>query len=371
MLLLKWSSMEVKHRLLNFSNKVIYQNDDWFLFSLDSLLLANFVTLRKSDKKILDLCTGNAPVAMFLAMKSKASIVGIELQKEIYDLGEKSVIENAMDKQITLINDDIRNISKYYETDSFDVITCNPPYFKVNDTKMINDNKIKSIARHEIMCNLDSILEISKKMLRTGGVIALVYPVSRLIEIIYKMKENNIKWVFVGGVDNILLKIVDPLLLGITVSENNKIASKSVIKTNPKERAGVFCKIDGRPGIIEYSELPEEMAEEVDEHGDLVYGDLNILSHLYNIEALDELSSKVLPYHIAEKKSNYLDENGNLVEPEGKNVYKFESFIFDAFSNYEDISILRVKREEEFAPIKNKEGNDSPETAIKLYNNRI
>ncbi len=193
MLLLKWSSMEVKHRLLNFSNKVIYQNDDWFLFSLDSLLLANFVTLRKSDKKILDLCTGNAPVAMFLAMKSKASIVGIELQKEIYDLGEKSVIENAMDKQITLINDDIRNISKYYETDSFDVITCNPPYFKVNDTKMINDNKIKSIARHEIMCNLDSILEISKKMLRTGGVIALVYPVSRLIEIIYKMKENNIE----------------------------------------------------------------------------------------------------------------------------------------------------------------------------------
>lgn len=189
--------------------------------------------------------------------------------------------------------------------------------------------------------------------------------------IIKQMKENNIKWVFVGGVDNILLKIVDPLLLGITVSENNKIASKSVIKTNPKERAGVFCKIDGRPGIIEYSELPEEMAEEVDEHGDLVYGDLNILSHLYNIEALDELSSKVLPYHIAEKKSNYLDENGNLVEPEGKNVYKFESFIFDAFSNYEDISILRVKREEEFAPIKNKEGNDSPETAIKLYNNRI
>lgn len=157
--------MEVKHRLLNFSNKVIYQNDDWFLFSLDSLLLANFVTLRKSDKKILDLCTGNAPVAMFLAMKSKASIVGVELQKEIYDLGKKSVIENGMDKQITLINDDIRNISKYYETDSFDVITCNPPYFKFNDTKMVNENKIKSIARHEIMCNLDNILEISKKCL--------------------------------------------------------------------------------------------------------------------------------------------------------------------------------------------------------------
>ena len=184
------------------------------------------------------------------------------------------------------------------------------------------------------------------------------------------MKKNNIQWVFVGGVDNILLKIVDPLLVGITVSQNNKIASKSVVKTNPRERAGVFCKIDGKPGIIEYSELPEEMIEEVDENGELVFGDVNILSHLYNIDALEKMSDKVMPYHIAVKKSDYLDENGNLVEPKDKNVYKFESFIFDAFSNFDDISILRVKREEEFAPIKNKEGNDSPETAVKLYNAR-
>ena len=186
--------------------------------------------------------------------------------------------------------------------------------------------------------------------------------------ILSEMKEKNIKWVFVGGVDNILLRIVDPLLIGITVSQNNKIASKSVKKVAPNERAGVFCKIDGKPGIIEYSELPEEMAEEVDEHGDLVYGDVNILSHLFRIDALEELSNIQLPYHIAEKKSDYLDENGNLIKPTEKNVYKFESFIFDAFSNYDEMSILRVKREEEFAPIKNKEGNDSPETAVKLYN---
>ena len=186
--------------------------------------------------------------------------------------------------------------------------------------------------------------------------------------ILADMKSKNVKWIFVGGVDNVLLRIVDPVLLGLTVSENNKIASKSVIKANPHERAGVFCKIDGKPGIIEYSELPTQMAEEVNEHGDLVYGDVNILSHLFSIEALEELAKIDLPYHIAEKKSNYLDENGNLVVPENKNVYKFESFIFDAFSYYNNMSILRVKREEEFAPIKNKEGVDSPETAIKLYN---
>lgn len=189
--------------------------------------------------------------------------------------------------------------------------------------------------------------------------------------ILEDMKNNNVQWIFVGGVDNILLKIVDPLLVGITVSQNNKIASKSVIKTDPRERAGVFCKIDGKPGIIEYSELPEEMIEEVDENGELVFGDVNILSHLYNIEALEELAEKEMPYHIAIKKSDYLDADGNLVEPEDKNVYKFESFIFDAFSNFDDMSIMRVKREEEFAPIKNKEGNDSPETATKLYNDRL
>ena len=185
------------------------------------------------------------------------------------------------------------------------------------------------------------------------------------------MKKNDIKWIFVGGVDNILLKIVDPLLVGVTISQGNKIASKSVVKTNPRERAGVFCRIDGKPGIIEYSELPEEMVEQVDENGELVFGDVNILSHLYNIQALEELADKNMPYHIAIKKSDYLDENGNLVTPEDKNVYKFESFIFDAFSNFDDISILRVKREEEFAPIKNKEGNDSPETAVKLYDARV
>ncbi|MBR2787100.1 MAG: UTP--glucose-1-phosphate uridylyltransferase [Clostridia bacterium] len=195
-----------------------------------------------------------------------------------------------------------------------------------------------------------------------------IYKSLKIDGILDDMRKNNIQWVFVGGVDNIVLEIVDPLLVGVTVSQNNKIASKSVIKTNPKERAGVFCKIDGKPGIIEYSELPEKMAEEVDEHGDLVFGDVNILSHLYNIEALEELADKVLPYHIAVKKSDYLDKEGNLITPEDKNVYKFESFIFDAFSNYSDISILRVKRANEFAPIKNREGNDSPETAVKLYN---
>lgn len=187
--------------------------------------------------------------------------------------------------------------------------------------------------------------------------------------IIEDMKEKGIKWIFVGGVDNILLKIIDPILTGVTIKENNVIASKSVVKKDPKERVGVFCKINGNPKVIEYTELPEEMANEKDEKGELVFGEVNILSHLYSLEALEELADVNLPYHIAFKKSNYLDENQNFIEVSEPNAYKFESFIFDAFENYKDMSILRVKREEEFAPIKNAKGSDSPETAIKLYEN--
>lgn len=189
--------------------------------------------------------------------------------------------------------------------------------------------------------------------------------------IIEDMKKNNIKWIFVGGVDNILLKIVDPVLTGLTIKENNKISSKSVVKTNPKEKVGVFCKIAGKPKVIEYTELPEDLACKRDENDELVFGEVNILSHLYSLEALEELSDKKLPYHVAFKKANYLDSKGNFIEVSKPNAYKFEAFIFDAFEAYSDMSILRVKREEEFAPIKNAEGQDSPETACKLYTDFI
>lgn len=182
------------------------------------------------------------------------------------------------------------------------------------------------------------------------------------------MKEDGIEWIFVGGVDNILLRIIDPIMVGLTVKEDNLIASKSVVKRDPKEKVGVFCKLDGVPKVIEYTELPESMAEEVDQNGQLQFGEVNILSHLFNIKALDKLADIELPYHTAFKKSDYIDQNGNLVEVSEPNAYKFESYIFDGFSFFDDMSILRVKREEEFAPIKNKEGSDSPETAVSLYN---
>ena len=181
------------------------------------------------------------------------------------------------------------------------------------------------------------------------------------------MKERGIKWVFIGGVDNVLLKMADTILLGMAVKKGVQIASKSVVKANPHEKVGVFCRMNGHPKVIEYAELPEKMAEEVDDNGELKYGESHIMCNLYTIDAIEKISKETLMYHSAFKKNSYIDEEGREVIPEGPNSYKFESFIFDAFEFFDDIAILRGKREDDFAPVKNKDGVDSPRTAKELY----
>ena len=153
------------------------------------------------------------------------------------------------------------------------------------------------------------------------------------------------------------------------MSIHNKVlgAVKSIAKTDPKEKVGVFCRKNKKVGVIEYTEISEEMANLRDDDRSLVYGDANAIFHLYNIKGLEKVSEMKLPYHTAVKKAKYLDENGKLIEGTEPNAYKFEMFIFDSYELFDDVVVLRVKREEEFAPIKNAVGQDSPETARKLY----
>lgn len=181
------------------------------------------------------------------------------------------------------------------------------------------------------------------------------------------MKNKGIKWIFIGGVDNVLLKMADVTLLGMAIDKKVQIASKSVVKANPHEKVGVFCKMNGHPKVIEYAELPEKMAEEVDNNGELKYGESHIMCNLYTIDAIEKASKEPLIYHSAFKKNSYINEEGKEVIPKEPNSYKFESFIFDAFEFFDDIAILRGKREDDFAPVKNKEGVDSPKTAKELY----
>lgn len=185
--------MRVKNRLLNFSDKIIYQNNDYFLFSLDSVLLANFVTIKLSDKKIVDFCSGNAPIPMLMSFRTDARIFGIELQKEIYSLGYDSLLENGMDKQIKLINGDVKNISNFMESECMDVVTCNPPYFKYQSSSLVNDNDIKTIARHEVKLCLEDVIKSAKYVLKNGGTFAMVHRPDRMIEIINLMQKYGIE----------------------------------------------------------------------------------------------------------------------------------------------------------------------------------
>ena len=196
-----------------------------------------------------------------------------------------------------------------------------------------------------------------------------IYKSMKTDGIIEDMKKNGIKWVFIGAVDNALLNMVDPILVGLTSCEGNHIGSKSVVKRSPEEPVGVFCKKNSKPAVIEYTELPKEMATETDEDGELLFGESHIMCNLYSIEALEKISNNSLPYHSAHKKAPYMDENGEVIKVNKPNAYKYEAFIFDGFSFFDNISILRGRREEDFAPVKNAEGEDSPKTAIELYNN--
>lgn len=186
--------MLVKNQLLNFKDLMIYQNDEWFMFSLDSVLLANFVTIRKQDHNVLDLCTGNAPVPMILSFRySKLKITGIELQTEIYDLGNRSILENHLEDKIEIWNMDVKNLPEHYSHDSFDVITCNPPYFKHFEQNYMNTSNIKAIARHEIAISLEEIISISSKLLKTNGTFYLVHRTNRLMEIILFLQKYHLE----------------------------------------------------------------------------------------------------------------------------------------------------------------------------------
>ncbi len=185
--------MKTINYLLGYKDLRIVQDSDMFNFSLDSVLLPNFVTINKNIKKILDIGCGNAPIPLILSTKTSAKITGIEIQKNVFDLAVESVKLNNKEDQITIINDDINEYYKNVETDTYDVITCNPPFFKYLETSNLNKNDYKTIARHELKLNLDYLFIIARKLLKNNGVIAIVHRPERFVEIVEKMKKNNIE----------------------------------------------------------------------------------------------------------------------------------------------------------------------------------
>lgn len=184
--------MKILNDLVGYENLKIYQDDKWFRFSLESVLLPNFVTINLKDKNIIDFCTGNAPIPLILSLRTKAKIYGVEIQEDIYKLGMESIIYNKLEKQINLINDDVNNLRNHFSSEYFDVITINPPYFKYSDTSYVNNDIHKTLARHEKDLNLEEIVKISHYLLKNNGRLAMVHRTERLVEILMFLQANNL-----------------------------------------------------------------------------------------------------------------------------------------------------------------------------------
>lgn len=229
-------------------------------------------------------------------------------------------------------------------------------FFEQQNLPLITENKKLIIGNNKL---------IKEAADGNGGIFNSMYKNN----ILKDMKKRGIKWVFISSIDNILLKVADTTLIGLAEERGVEIATKSIMKNSPDEKVGAICKRDGKIKVIEYSEMSDEMKNKKNEDGELTFGESHVMCNLFSLKALKKLAKKTLPYHIAHKKSEYMNKEGEMVKPEEPNVYKFETFIFDSWTYFKDIAVLRGKREEDFAPIKNKEGVDSPETAIELYNN--
>lgn len=182
--------MKQIHELLGYKNIKIIQDTEMFSFSVDSMLLADFIKTTYKTKNIIDLCCGNAPIPLFLTLKTKALITGIEIQKDVFDLAVESIKMNELEKQITILNDDLKDIHKKIGANKFDIVSCNPPYFKYVETSNVNKNDYLTIARHEIKATLEDIVIESKKLLTDGGYLYMVHRCDRFSEICEVFTKN-------------------------------------------------------------------------------------------------------------------------------------------------------------------------------------
>lgn len=233
----------IMNDLFDYSNLKIYQYVEGFKFSLDSILLAEYVKITKKTKKILDLCSGNASIPLILSTKTDAHIDAFEIQKEVYELAIKSIDYNNLTKQITTYNDDVNNIDNYLKGIKYDIITCNPPYFKVDSKNHINDTEALAIARHELKINLDDIFRIAANHLDDKGELYLVHRVTRLDEIIiiankYNLNVKNVELIKTKEESKpyiVLVRCIKNSKLGIKINREKNIENLKTYQNMFKE----------------------------------------------------------------------------------------------------------------------------------------
>ena len=181
-----------------------------------------------------------------------------------------------------------------------------------------------------------------------------------------RLKADGVEWLNVFAVDNVLQQIADPLFIGAVIKSGSQSGGKVVAKAAPEERVGVLCLEDGKPSIVEYYEMTDEMTTLRTDDGELAYKYGVILNYLFRTDKLEEINKLKMPVHIVDKKIPYMDENGSLIKPDKPNGHKFETLVLDMVHMHDSCIPYEVVRNREFAPIKNAEGVDSVVSARKL-----
>ena len=181
------------------------------------------------------------------------------------------------------------------------------------------------------------------------------------------MSNKKLQWLFVGGVDNVLLNPLDPVFIGYTINSKCEIGSKTLFKEVPESKAWIFALKNNKPSIVDCENFTEELSQIVDNNGNYIYRETNMLAHLFSLVSLKKMAKIKLPYHRAFRKNSFVNDEGMKEIPISPNVYKFEQFVFDAFHYFDRLALLRVSKDEEFAPIKDFNGPYNPEIAAKKY----
>ena len=312
-------------------------------------------------------------VAVFLVAGGQATRLGIDAPKgtlQITPVKKKSIFQHHAEKIIALLNRHKAVIPFYVMTSETNDSTTRE-FFESNDYFGLNAADVFFFTQEMTPAlDLDGklILDAKDHIFSNpnghGGSISSLKSSGALAD----MQARGIKHIFYFQVDNILINIADPIFLGYHIERGAEMSAKVAPKRGPEEKVGVVCRVGSEITVIEYSDLPDKLACAKNEDGTLRFSGGNLAIHMLDVDFVERVNSErhSLPYHIAKKSIPFLDEDGALVKSEEKNGLKFEKFVFDALGSAKETVVMEVVREEEFAPIKNADGEDSPASALEL-----
>lgn len=284
------------------------------------------------------------------------------LKKSLFQIMAENIIES---------NNKYNTIIPWYIMTSNENNKQTQEFFEINDFFGYPKEKITFFKQDKLpLIDVDGKLILQEPYLikEASNGNGNVFKSMQKNKIIEKLEKDGIKWISFGGIDNILLKNVDPLFLGLTIGNTMEIGSKSIFKKSPLEKTAVYCKKNNKPAILDYDNITLELSEsKITNTNTYLFREANMLSHIMSIDAIKKVSNIELKYHRAFKKNAFVNFEGVKQVPDKPNTFKFENFIFDAFSYFDDMLLLRVNEDEEFAPIKDFTGIYNPDTAIEKY----